>query len=121
MLRTYAIHRYLSYLRAIVDQYVDLEVIDLSELHGLDDSTPPSLRDPSDIITRTMKALTTLGFIVIKGHGLSDEQINHQFSLGKLLAAVPESEKHDLHAAIKEGSWAGYKVSDSSTHWHWCN
>jgi len=91
------------------DQYVDLEVIDLSEFHGLDDSTPPSLRDPSDIITRTMKALTTLGFIVIKGHGLSDEQIHHQFSLGKLLAAVPESEKHALHASIKEGSWAGYK------------
>ncbi|KAF8805899.1 Clavaminate synthase-like protein [Phlegmacium glaucopus] len=91
------------------EQYVDLEVIDLSEFHGLDDSIPPPLRDPTDIITRTMKALANVGFIVIKGHGLSDKQIHHQFSLGKLLAAVPESEKHALHASIKEGSWAGYK------------
>jgi isopenicillin N synthase-like dioxygenase len=105
---------------SIVEQYVDLEVIDLSEFHALDDSTPPPLRDPSNIITRTMKALATVGFIVIKGHGLSDEQIHHQFSLGKLLATVPESEKHALLASIKEGSWAGYKVS-VSTHWHWCN
>jgi isopenicillin N synthase-like dioxygenase len=107
---------------AIVEQYVDLEVIDLSEFHALDDSTPPplALRDPSNIITRTMKALTTVGFIVINGHGLSEEQIHHQFSLGKLLAAVPESEKHALHASIKKGSWAGYKVSVSNP-WHWCN
>lgn len=88
-------------------------MIDLSEFHAFDDSTSaPSLRD---IITRTMKALATVGFIVIKGHGLSDEEIHHQFSLGKLLAAVPESEKHALHASIKEGSWAGYKVSSSYT------
>jgi len=102
-----------SHLTVIIEQYVDLEVIDLSEF----DSGPPSLQDPSriaihaDIITRTMKAFRTVGFIAVKGHGLSDEQIHHQFSLGKLLASVPEPEKHALHASIKEGSWAGYKVS----------
>lgn len=104
-----------------VGQYVDLEVIDLSEFHELDDSDP---QDPiriaihTDIITRTMKALSTVGFIAIKGHGLSDEQIHHQFSLGKLLMGVPESEKHALHARIKEGSWAGYKVSGSTLRKH---
>jgi isopenicillin N synthase-like dioxygenase len=108
-----------SYLTVIIEQYVDLEVIDLSDFHEFD-SGPPSLQDPSriaihaDIIARTMKAFSTVGFIAIKGHGLSDEQIYRQFSLGKLLAAVPESEKHALHASVKEGSWAGYKVSGST-------
>jgi isopenicillin N synthase-like dioxygenase len=91
-------------------------VIDLSDFHEFDSGSPSS-HDPSriaihaDIITRTMEAFRTVGFIAIKGHGLSDEQIHHQFSLAKLLAAVPEPEKHVLHASIKEGSWAGYKVS----------
>ena len=116
----YTLHKRLcncfSHLTVIIEQYVDLEVIDLSDFHEFD-SGPPSLQDPSriaihaNIIARTMKAFRAVGFIAIKGHGLSDEQIHHQFSLGKLLATVPEPEKHTLHASIKEGSWAGYKVS----------
>ena len=80
-------------------------MIDLSDFHEFDSG------NHADIITRAMKAFSTVGFIAVKGHGLSDEQLHRQFSLGKLLAAVPEQEKHALHASIKEGSWAGYKVS----------
>ena len=89
-------------------------MIDLSEFHDSDLQDPSRMAIHTDIITRTMKAFGTVGFIAIKGHGLSEEQIRHQFSLGKLLLSVSEEEKRALHARIEEGSWAGYKVSGST-------
>jgi isopenicillin N synthase-like dioxygenase len=67
-------------------------------------------RKQDDIITRVFNGLRTTGFIAVKGHGLSEAEWQHQFDLGKLLNEVSEEEKHALHANIKEGSWAGYKV-----------
>jgi hypothetical protein len=58
-----------------------------------------------------MRGLSTTGFIVLKEHGLSAADLQHQFALGKLLLDdVSEEEKVKLLASIKEGSWAGYKV-----------
>ncbi|THG96396.1 hypothetical protein EW026_g5431 [Hermanssonia centrifuga] len=101
------------------EQYTDLEVIDLSTFK-LEDFTTSSAssRSPeenkvhSDLVSRTLNAFRTTGFLAVKGHGLAAEDIHHQFSLGKLLVDnVPEEEKHRLLARIsEEGSWAGYKV-----------
>ncbi|KAJ7814527.1 hypothetical protein B0H14DRAFT_2850356 [Mycena olivaceomarginata] len=65
---------------------------------------------PADIISRAFRALREVGFLAIKGHGLCSEDFHHQFDLGRMLIEdVAEVNKHDLHAKVSEGSWAGYK------------
>ncbi|THV01971.1 Clavaminate synthase-like protein [Dendrothele bispora CBS 962.96] len=100
------------------DQYTDLKVIDLSLFHLFDDDGSEASKLSSveadavqkDLVAQTLKAFNTTGFIALKGHGLTSEDIQHQFALGKLLMEdVGEEEKHRLLANIKEGSWAGYK------------
>ncbi|KAJ7686813.1 hypothetical protein B0H17DRAFT_1136677 [Mycena rosella] len=70
----------------------------------------PPLRNQADIISRAFRALREVGFLAIKGHGLRSEDFHHQFDLRRMLIEdVAEDNKHDLHAKISEGSWAGYK------------
>ncbi|KAJ7589605.1 hypothetical protein C8J56DRAFT_1049246 [Mycena floridula] len=94
------------------DQYAPIDIIDISDFH-LADEPLPSNSDPSkqaDIINRAFRALREVSFMAIKGHGLSSEHFHHQFDLGRmLLEDVHEDEKHNLHAKISEGEWAGYK------------
>lgn len=62
-------------------------------------------------LQRAFKALRETGFIAIKGHGLSPEEVHRQFDLCKMFfEEVPEEDKMRLHAKIWEGEWAGYKV-----------
>ncbi|KAK7441025.1 hypothetical protein VKT23_016806 [Stygiomarasmius scandens] len=96
------------------DQYTDLQIIDLSLLEDAEDPSlsPTETKARNALITQTLGAFNTTGFIALKGHGLSSEDVQRQFALGKLLlddGIVSEEEKHRLHAKIKEGSWAGYK------------
>ncbi|KDQ32608.1 hypothetical protein PLEOSDRAFT_1098607 [Pleurotus ostreatus PC15] len=97
------------------DQYVDLEVLDLSAFNVPDELVPGRasntlLESHKELITRAFEAFRTVGFVAIKGHGLSHDDIRHQFNIGKLLNyGVSEEEKRRLHAQIWEGSWAGYK------------
>ncbi|PPQ79070.1 hypothetical protein CVT24_012731 [Panaeolus cyanescens] len=94
------------------DQYIDLEVVDISQinLESLT-STTSTLLSHAEAIDKAMRGLKKTGFIVVKGFGLTSEEISHQFALGKFLnSSVPEEEKKTLHAAINEGSWAGYKT-----------
>ncbi|KAJ7915179.1 hypothetical protein B0H13DRAFT_2000692 [Mycena leptocephala] len=94
------------------DQYAAVEVIDISGFHLADDALPSTFdpRNQADIVSRAFRALREVGFLAIKGHGLRSEDFHHQFDLGKMLIEdVAEDNKHDLHAKIWEGSWAGYK------------
>ncbi|KAF9256727.1 Clavaminate synthase-like protein [Marasmius fiardii PR-910] len=99
------------------DQYVDLEVIDLADFREYDQETPELSLTPEqykvqdDLIKKVRTALQSVGFIAMKGHGLTSGDIQRQFDIGRLLNYdVPEEEKYLLHAQIaQEGSWAGYK------------
>ncbi|KAG7091235.1 hypothetical protein E1B28_010286 [Marasmius oreades] len=96
------------------DQYTDLEVIDLADFREYEQEiplTPEQTEAQNDLIRRVRTALHTVGFIAVKGHGLTSEDIQHQADIGRLLNYdVAEEEKHRLHARIaQEGSWAGYK------------
>jgi hypothetical protein len=143
------------------DQYIDLEIIDLSTFssveddpadssacrtcsfshqgprrgntsvhtdhdhahahEGIESSPVPQSQDLDEEITaRVLKALRSTGFVAFKGHGLSSQEIQRQFDLGRMLNEdVGEEEKRQLHARIKEeGSWAGYKVREQVTTVH---
>ncbi|KAF5371670.1 hypothetical protein D9758_003536 [Tetrapyrgos nigripes] len=93
------------------DQYTDLEVIDLSLFSLVSgDAATAQAEAQKELIKRTLNAFNTTGFIALKGHGFTHEELEEQWALGKLLFEnVSEEEKHRLLANIKEGSWAGYK------------
>ena len=94
----------------LTGEYVELAEIDISSL----------IRDPAATSTaariatnRAFQGFQETGFIVITGHGLTPEAIARQFDLGNMYLSVNEEVKHQFHANISEGSWAGYKVSSS--------
>ncbi|KDR81232.1 hypothetical protein GALMADRAFT_136260 [Galerina marginata CBS 339.88] len=87
-------------------EYTDLTVVDISNL--INDPTSTSTLSRS-MINRAFQGFQDAGFIVLTGHGLSPEAISRQFDLGNMYLSVPEEVKHQFHAKISEGSWAGYK------------
>ena len=94
-------------------EYVELDVLDLSEIRLLEDGRLDfENANMSDLVARALHAFQSVGFAAFKGLGLSKEGIQHQFDIGKLLnVGVSEAEKRALHADIGAGSWAGYKAS----------
>jgi len=97
----------------ISDEYVDLEVIDISSL--VTDTCLPvaalTAESRRDIVNRSFAGFKETGFIVLEGHGLNMESISRQFDIGRLFLEVSEEEKYQYHAKIaEEGSWAGYKA-----------
>ncbi|KAJ7675634.1 hypothetical protein DFH06DRAFT_1466473 [Mycena polygramma] len=94
------------------DQYADVEVIDISGFHLAGEPLPSPFnpKDQADLVKRAFKALREVGFLAIKGHGLCSQDFHHQFNLARMLIEdVADDEKHQLHAKMSEGSWAGYK------------
>ncbi|KIJ46309.1 hypothetical protein M422DRAFT_66834 [Sphaerobolus stellatus SS14] len=99
-------------------QYVSLQVIDISsfDVDAFDDVCQPqdfatAGSHDSALIQKAFHAFRTIGFLAIKGHGMDNEQLQHQLNLGKtLIDGASEPEKRELQANIEEGSWAGYKL-----------
>ena len=92
----------------LTGEYVELAEIDISSLIPDPAATSTAARTA---VNRAFQGLQETGFIVITGHGLSPEAIARQFDLGNMYLSVNEDVKHQFHAKISEGSWAGYKVS----------
>ena len=101
----------------ILGDYADMEVIDLSAFPFTSSGEVASPFGPREqiahnTIRRAFKTLRETGFISIKGHDLTPQEIHRQFDIGKMLFdEVTEEEKMSLHAKIWEGEWAGYKVT----------
>ncbi|KAJ8469740.1 hypothetical protein ONZ45_g2167 [Pleurotus djamor] len=100
------------------DQYIDLEVIDLSVLDFPDEASHLQFNSLSeslkDLVSKAITAFKTTGFITVKGHGLMQNELQRQFDIGKFLVDdVSEEEKRALLANMPEGDWAGYKHYDT--------
>jgi isopenicillin N synthase-like dioxygenase len=53
--------------------------------------------------------MTTKGFFYVKGHGLTDEQIDFQYAIGQALFDLPLEEKEKYACNTAEGDFRGYK------------
>jgi non-haem dioxygenase in morphine synthesis N-terminal len=53
--------------------------------------------------------LTSLGFFYIVNFGLSQEDVDRQFSIGKELFKLPIEEKLKYRAELEKGGYNGYK------------
>jgi isopenicillin N synthase-like dioxygenase len=103
--------RYTQQPGNLAGEYVELAEIDISSLIPDPAATSTAARTA---VNHAFQGFQETGFIVITGHGLSPEAIARQFDLGNTYLSVNEEVKHQFHANISEGSWAGYKVSSSS-------
>ena len=64
------------------------------------------------------EAIQNIGFFYIINFGLSQEQVDHQFAIGKNHFELPTEEKIKYRADLENGGYNGYKplglrVSDS--------
>ncbi|KAJ4264264.1 hypothetical protein NW762_005459 [Fusarium torreyae] len=55
------------------------------------------------------EAIQNIGFFYIINFGLSQEQVDHQFAIGKSLFELPTEEKIKYRADLENGGYNGYK------------
>lgn len=57
-------------------------------------------------------AVTRVGFWVVVGHGISDEQVLRQFSIGNAFFKEPLDEKRRFPCNFAEGEYFGYRENE---------
>lgn len=57
-------------------------------------------------------AVTRVGFWVVTGHGLSDERVLRQFSIGNAFFKEPLEEKRSFACNFAEGEYFGYRENE---------
>lgn len=57
-------------------------------------------------------AVTRVGFWVVVGHGISDEQVLRQFSIGNAFFKEPLEEKRRFPCNFAEGEYFGYRENE---------
>lgn len=55
------------------------------------------------------------GFFYVKGHGLSEAEIDAQFALAKSVLSLSDREKAPFRAALEEGDYNGWKPAGTRT------
>lgn len=113
--------------------YADLEALDISNIHepGVEEALAKQvlgfinkngkptaqitnkssirLHHPSPIDPSKTHSPNPPGFFYITGHGLSDSQIRHQYSLASALFSLPLEEKLKYTSDTASGDFRGYK------------
>ncbi|KAL1636138.1 hypothetical protein SLS58_009987 [Diplodia intermedia] len=81
--------------------WADLATLDLSQFDA-----PGGKQKLAD---QLFKAIQNVGFFYIINFGLTQEEVDHQFAIGKKLFQLPMEEKLKYRANLEEGSYNGYK------------
>ncbi|KAK6541608.1 hypothetical protein TWF694_007408 [Orbilia ellipsospora] len=82
-------------------KYADLVTIDLEEF-----DKPGG---PERLAAQLKDAAHEVGFFYIKNFGLTQEQINRQFAIGKEFFSLPEDQRRSFRAPLEEGIYNGYR------------
>lgn len=61
------------------------------------------------LANQLFKALQEVGFFYIVNFGLSQEEVDEQFAIGKNLFELPTEEKLKYRADLENGGYNGYK------------
>ncbi|KAI9730899.1 MAG: hypothetical protein M1834_005617 [Cirrosporium novae-zelandiae] len=82
-------------------EYADIPILDFSwfDLPGGKEKLTAQLKE----------AVEQTGFFYVVNFGLSQEQIDRQFSLGKNILELPEDEKLKYRAKLENGDYNGYR------------
>ncbi|KAF8584755.1 gibberellin 2-oxidase [Ramaria rubella] len=82
--------------------YAPLAIVDLSTFD----------RSPEDraLLARQLEdAVRNVGFWIVTGHGISDEEVNRQLSIGKAFFNTPLEDKREYAGDFANGSYMGYR------------
>ncbi|KAK5173469.1 uncharacterized protein LTR77_002150 [Saxophila tyrrhenica] len=86
--------------------WADLVTLDLSNFEA------PGERER--LAAQLKDAVHNVGFFYITGFGLSQEEVDNQFAIGKEFFALPTEEKVKYRADLEHGNYNGYRPKGSS-------
>jgi isopenicillin N synthase-like dioxygenase len=81
--------------------WADLVTLDLSQFEVPGGKT--------QLAAQLDKAIQEIGFFYIANIGLTSEQVDRQFAIGKEILDLPEEEKLKHRADLEDGSYNGYR------------
>ncbi|KAL4787080.1 hypothetical protein BJX76DRAFT_345769 [Aspergillus varians] len=83
--------------------------LDWADLSTLDLSQFDQPGGKERLAKQLFEAIQNIGFFYIINFGLSQEDVDHQFSIGKQLFDLPVEEKLKYRAELEKGGYNGYK------------
>ncbi|PLB48600.1 putative 1-aminocyclopropane-1-carboxylate oxidase [Aspergillus steynii IBT 23096] len=83
--------------------------LDWADLITLDLSKFDQPGGKHELAAEFIKAIEDVGFFYVKNHGLSREDIDHQFAIANATLALPSEEKSRYRAALEQGDYNGWK------------
>lgn len=82
-------------------EWADLVTLDLSKFDQ------PGGKEA--LAAQLFEALQTIGFFYVVNFGLSQEEVDRQFAIGKSVFELPTEEKIKYRADLENGGYNGYK------------
>ncbi|GAA5895570.1 hypothetical protein JCM6882_000343 [Rhodosporidiobolus microsporus] len=85
------------------------EKLDTVDLHTLDLSKLSQPGGKEELVNDLSKAIEKVGFLLVKGHGIEDEEVLRQLSIGKAFFELPLEEKRQHPCDFSIGHYFGYR------------
>jgi isopenicillin N synthase-like dioxygenase len=91
----------------------DFNTVEWADLVTLDLSTFDTPGGKEKLAAQLKDAVHNVGFFYITGFGLSQEEVDRQFAIGKEFFALPTEEKVKYKADLEHGNYNGYRPKGS--------
>ena len=88
---------------------VTTQELDWADLVTLDLSDFDNPGGKERLAKQLFEAVQNIGFFYVIGFGLSQDEVDHQFAIGKELFNLPTEEKLKFRADLEHGGYNGYK------------
>ncbi|QKX63731.1 uncharacterized protein TRUGW13939_10902 [Talaromyces rugulosus] len=83
--------------------------LDWAELEALDISLLKQPGGKQALANQVLNFINNNGFFYVKGHGLTDEQVNRQYAIAQAFFDLPLEEKEEYACNSAAGDFRGYK------------
>jgi hypothetical protein len=87
----------------------DILSVDWADLVTLDLSKFDQPGGKEALAKQLFNAIQSIGFFYVVNFGLTQEEVNRQFALGKAVFELPTDEKLKYRADLENGGYNGYK------------
>lgn len=88
---------------------ISCDLVDWADLVTLDLSQFDQPDGKQKLATQLFDAIHKIGFFYITNFGLTQEQVDRQFAIGKEVFQLPTKEKLKYRADLEHGGYNGYK------------
>jgi isopenicillin N synthase-like dioxygenase len=91
----------------------NFKIVEWADLVTLDLSTFDAPGGKEKLAAQLKDAVHNVGFFYITGFGLSQQEVDRQFAIGKEFFALPTEEKVKYKADLEHGNYNGYRPKGS--------